>query len=270
MKKKPNIQLQYEGFLNTPLLWKLNPFEELNQFEISPTDVTSFDELIRGKIRLGKLVERFVSFELSLHKSISIINENLQIIEDKLTIGEIDCLLKYFNQIIHLEISYKFYLYDEDAGKLEPERWIGPNRKDSLVQKLSKLKSKQLPILFHKETIRTLEKIDIDVSDIIQLVYFKAQLFVPYPIMTSLLPEINNDCIKGFYIQKSQLNQFNDHTFYIPSKINWIIDAHNSVNWVELNEFLPELTELLDSEKSPLCWFKDSKGNMEKIFVVWW
>lgn len=270
MKMKPDIQLQYEGFLNTPLLWELNPFEELNQFEISPTTITSFDQLTPVKIRLGKLVERFVSYELSLHKSISIINENLQIIEDKLTVGELDCLLRHFNQIIHLEISYKFYLYDENVGNLESERWIGPNRRDSLAQKLSKLKSKQLPILFHKETIRTLEKVDIDVYDILQLVYFKAQLFVPYPIKISLLPEINNDCIKGFYIQKSQLNQFNDHSFYIPSKMNWIVDVHNNVNWMGFNDFLTELIELLNNEKSPLCWLKDSKGNIEKIFVVWW
>jgi len=270
MKKKPDIQLQYEGFLNTPLLWELKSFEELNQFEIPPTDITSFNELTPVKIRLGKLVERFVSWKLRSQKSISIINENLQIIEDKLTIGELDCLLRHFNQIIHLEISYKFYLYDENSGKQELDKWIGPNRRDSLVQKLSKLKSKQFPILFHKETIRILKRINIDVAEIIQLVYFKAQLFVPYLRKPSLLPEINNDCIKGFYIQKSQLHQFNDHTFYIPSKINWIIDAHNNVNWIEFNDFLSELTELLNNEKSPLCWLKDSKGNIEKMFVVWW
>ena len=57
------------------------------------------------------------------------------------------------NQLIHLEVSYKFYLYDENLGKLESEKWIGPNKRDSLVQKTAKLKSKQLPILFHKETI---------------------------------------------------------------------------------------------------------------------
>jgi uncharacterized protein len=270
MKKKPDIQLQYEGFLNTPLLWGDSPFEELNQFEIPPTDIASFDELTPVKIRLGKLVERFVYHELRSHKSVSIIIENLQVIDNKITIGEIDCLLKYMNQLIHLEVSYKFYLYDESLGKLESEKWIGPNKRDSLVRKTSKLKSKQLPILFHKETIRILKKINIDIAEIIQLVYFKAQLFVPHLRKPSLLPQVNNNCIKGFYIKKSQLNQFNDHTFYIPSKINWIIDVHNNVNWVEFNDFLSELTELLNGEKSPLCWIKNSKGNIEKMFVVWW
>ncbi len=270
MKKKPNIQLQYEGFLNTPLLWKLKSFEELIQFEIPPADIASFDELTPGKIRLGKLVERFVSCELRSNKSVSIISENLQIVENKITIGEIDCLLRYMNQLIHLEVCYKFYLYDKNLDKRESDKWIGPNKRDSLGKKIAKLKSKQLPILFHKETIRILEKINIDVAEIIQLVYFKAQLFVPYLRKPSLLPEINNDCIKGFYIKKNELDQFIGHTFYIPSKKQWIIDVHNNVDWIKFNDFLPELTKLLDNEKSPLCWFKDSKGNIEKVFVVWW
>jgi len=156
MKKKPDIQLQYEGFLNTPLLWGFNPFEELSQFEIPPTEITSFDELTPVKIRLGKLVERFVSHELRSNKSVSIIIENLQVIDNKITIGEIDCLLKYMNQLIHLEVSYKFYLYDENLGKLESEKWIGPNKRDSLVQKTAKLKSNFL-YFFIKKRFRYLK-----------------------------------------------------------------------------------------------------------------
>jgi hypothetical protein len=270
MKKKPDIQLQYEGFLNTSLLWKSNQIEDLVQFEIPPTTLIPFQESIPIKMRLGKLVERFVSHELNQYDSINILRENLQIIENKITIGELDCLLKIENELIHLEVVYKFYLYDPNHSIQETGRWIGPNRKDSLIQKLTKLKEKQLPILFHKQTKLELKKLQINLSEITQKTYFKAQLFVPYPIKTRLLPEINNDCIKGFYIQKSQLKQFNDHTFYIPSKINWIIDVHNNVNWIEFNDFLSELTELLNNKKSPLCWLKDSKGNIGKMFVVWW
>jgi uncharacterized protein len=270
MKQKPDIQLQYEGFLNTPLLWKSKQLEGLVQFEIPPTTLTLFQESIPLKIRLGKLVERFVSHELNQYESIDILRENLQIIENKITIGELDCLLKLEEELIHLEVVYKFYLYDAKHSSQEIARWIGPNRKDSLVQKLKKLKEKQLPILFRKQTKLDLKKLQIDLYEITQKTYFKAQLFVPYPIKTSLLPEINNDCIKGFYIQKSQLKQFDDHTFYIPSKMNWLIDVHNNVSWIAFIDFISELTELLNNEKSPLCWLKDSKGNTKKIFVVWW
>ena len=270
MKQKPDIQLQYEGFLNTPILWKSNQIEDLVQFEIPPTTLVPFQESIPIKMRLGKLVERFVSHELNQYDSINILIENLQVIENKITIGELDCLLKNENELIHLEIVYKFYLYDPNHCIQETGRWIGPNRKDSLIQKLTKLKEKQLPILFHKQTKLELEKLEINLSEIIQKTYFKAQLFVPYSKKISLLPEINNDCIKGVYIQKNQLNDFNSHTFYIPSKMNWIIEANNNVNWMTFIDFLTELKGLLNNEKSPLCWVKDSKGNIKKIFVVWW
>ena len=52
--------------------------------------------------------------------------------------------------------------------------------------------------------------------------------------------------------------------------MNWIIEANNNVNWMTFIDFLTELKGLLNNEKSPLCWVKDSKGNIKKIFVVWW
>lgn len=270
MKLKSNIQLQYEGFLNTPLLWKLEAFEGLNQFELPPSELSTYNELIPDKIRLGKLVEHFVSHEFRFHKSISILQENLQIIEDKITLGEIDCLLRYMNELIHLEISYKFYLYDKDSGSCESKRWVGPNKKDSLEQKLSKLKSKQFPILFHNATIDLLDKLDIDVSKVEQLVYFKAQLFVPFSLKKKSFSEINNDCVIGFYIPEKELNQFKDYTFHIPSKLNWIIEPHIGVQWQSFSEFTTLLKSSLNNEKSPLCWLKDTNDKLEKFFVVWW
>ena len=65
-------------------------------------------------------------------------DKGVKIIVDKITIGEIDCLIEYLNKYIHLEIVYKFYLYDEHINTGELDHWIGPNRKDSLVFKLNK------------------------------------------------------------------------------------------------------------------------------------
>ena len=117
------IQKRYLGFLNTPFLWKGDIVSKLNQFEIvskSHKINISIDE----KLRLGKYVERFVSFELEQHENISIISENIQVQHNKLTLGELDCLLLKNNQPIHLEIIYKFYLYDTSVGTTEIEHFI--------------------------------------------------------------------------------------------------------------------------------------------------
>ena len=132
------IQKRYEGFLETPCLWKTNVVSNLIQFEIN-SESDKIDISIDENLRLGKYVERLVSFELSQQENISILAENVQIQKDKRTLGELDCLLLKNNKPIHLEIIYKFYVYDESVGNNETDHFIGPNRKDSLIEKLTKL-----------------------------------------------------------------------------------------------------------------------------------
>ena len=43
-------------------------------------------------------------------------------------------------QVIHMELAYKFYLFDPNISSESINNWIGPNRNDSLNEKLEKLK----------------------------------------------------------------------------------------------------------------------------------
>jgi hypothetical protein len=263
-----NITLQYQGFLNTSNLWLENTFG-MQQFEIT-NSVSEVSDLKNHRLRLGNLVERFVFKQLQKDTSISILAENIQIQKDKITIGEIDCLLKKGEQPIHLEIVYKFYLYDETVGTTEVDHWIGPNRKDSLVQKLAKLEEKQLPLLYHNCTKPVLEKLDIQVEEIQQQVCFKAQLFVPFQNQKIPFKAINASCVKGFYIPQMELQQFKDCTFFLPEKRDWLIDIPTHNLWQSYHTFLEALKPLLNQEKSPLCWIKKPNGKTVKCFVVWW
>ncbi len=216
------------------------------------------------------MVERFVSHELSYHNTIEILAENIQIKHDKVTIGEIDCLIKHTHTPIHLEIIYKFYLYDESVGNSELEHWIGPNRKDSLIEKITKLKTKQLPLLYKPETEQLLEQHELDVNNIQQQVYFKAQLFVPYQMLGMSLRLINNQCIQGYYLHFNDLEQLNNYQFYIPIKLDWLTDVHNDVNWLDYNEGIKTIEESIIQERAPLCWIKSKNNTLQKVFVVWW
>ena len=148
--KTKNIQKRYDGFLQTACLWEDRDVFDMQQFEL-PFKSSKINSKILEEPRLGKYVERFVSFELTQDASIEIISENIQIQREKITIGELDCILLKNGKPIHLEIIYKFYLYDASVGKNEIEHFIGPNRKDALIEKLTKLKEKQLPLLFTNE-----------------------------------------------------------------------------------------------------------------------
>ena len=262
-------QQRFEGFIKTPVLWKNSSVYKLTQFEIEQRSL-SFDIAIDANLRLGKYVERFVSYQLSKDNSIKTIAENIQISKNKITLGELDCILLKGEKPIHLEIIYKFYLYDASLGKDSLQHWIGPNRKDSLVEKLDKLQQKQLPLLYSKECLEYLESINLNVKDIEQQVYFKAQLFVPFRMNTAIESSINKDCIVGFYIHQEELSQFKNAKFYIPSKKDWLIIPHTNIDWLHYKDFVRESSTYLQRQFSPLCWIKTNTGELKKIFLVWW
>ena len=268
-QKTKDIQKRYEGFLQTACLWKGNAIYNLNQFEID-TNYKQIDLEINEKLRLGKYIERFVSFELQQDASTTMLAENIQIQQEKRTLGELDCILSRNNKLIHLEIIYKFYLYDESVGTSEIDHFIGPNRKDSLVEKLNKLKEKQLPLLYSNECATYLESINLNSTEIEQQVYFKAQLFVPLSKQEIKLEKINTECIVGFYCNTKELEQFKDCKFYIPDKNDWLLIPHQNLDWLSFNQFKVKSKEYLDREFSPLCWIKKQNGEIEKFFLVWW
>ncbi len=268
-KKTEDIQNRYDGYLQTACLWKNDAIYEINHFEINQKS-SKINISIDEKVRLGKYIERFVSFELDQNSSIKIISENIQIQKDKITLGELDCIILKDEEPIHLEIIYKFYIYDATIGKNEIEHFIGPNRKDSLLKKLIKLKEKQLPLLYTNECEKYLKSIDLASKNIKQQVYFKAQLFIPFSNKSIYLSKINQNCIVGYYINKTELSQFLDFKFHIPKKKDWLVIPHNKINWQSFDRFKENAYTYLERQFSPLCWVKKSNGEIEKFFLVWW
>lgn len=262
-------QQRFEGFLKTPVLWKSSKLYNLTQFEIEQAPI-SFNTAIDSKLRLGKYVERFVSHQLVYDDTIEMIAENVQISRDKITLGELDCLLYHCGNPIHLEVVYKFYLLDPSVGPSSLDCWIGPNRKDSLVEKLEKLQKKQLPLLYSKECREYLQSLSLKAEIIEQQVYFKAQLFLPLSMNSVIDSNINSDCVAGFYLHSSEITQFKNAKFYIPTKKDWLVIPHPNVNWLEYDDFTIESNAYLQRKFSPMCWIKLPTGELKKFFFVWW
>ena len=151
-------------------------------------------------------MESFVSCYLQQCKEIKILKENIQIQNDKITVGEIDCLLLKNHSPVHLEIVYKFYLYDSSIGKSEIEHWIGSKQKRFFTTKIRpSYKNKQLPLLYKKECIPLLKQLNLDINKIQQKVFFKAQLFVPLANHNVVFNQLNSDCITGFLHQSERI-----------------------------------------------------------------
>ncbi|WP_456437769.1 DUF1853 family protein [Psychroserpens sp.] len=264
-----HLQRLYQGYLNTQLLWESNPVLGLNQLQFHYDSATLFKRPLHKQLRLGQLAEQFVFNQLEQFEDCRILAENIQIQKGKQTLGELDALIELDKNSIHLEIVYKFYLYDETLGTSEIEQWIGPNRNDSLIEKLSKLKNKQLPLLYSSDCKSTLEAFDLNTETFQQHVLFKAQLFIPYQ-KSIICNQLNKNCINGFYINKIQLEDFNTCEFHIPSKLDWFLNVDNSVHWLDIESLKTEAEVFLEQSKSPLIWIKKQDSTLLKSFLVWW
>lgn len=265
-----NIQIQFEGYKNTPLLWKSNLVFGISQFKITEGKAIVFNAQLSHNLRLGKRVERFVSQELSQDNEIEIILENVQVQQEQRTLGELDCILIKNDIPIHLEIVYKFYLYDSRSGNAEIDCWVGPNRNDTLLKKLTKLKEKQFPLLYSKYTKPILYNAGMIPDSIRQEVCFKAQLFVPYKKDPPKFKLLNKDCLNGYFIRHTEIEQLKDCKFYIPIKVDWLIEVHTHVKWLNFETFTKKILALVNQKTSPLCWVKYPNGTIQKFFVVWW
>lgn len=262
------IENLYIGFCNTKLLWKYR-FKGLNQLNLMDIPETQFNRQLLKKRRLGQLAEQFAFNQLEQLDDCKILAENLQIHKNKQTLGELDALIKLNQETIHLEIIYKFYVYDDTIGTSELEGWIGPNRKDSLIEKITKLKTKQLPLLYSSECESVLNALELDRTNIQQKVLFKAQLFIPYQ-KSIHFSQLNEDCVNGFYFKTSQLNDFDTCEFYIPEKLEWFLDVNDSVDWLSFENFKKDVETFLSESQSPLIWIKKTDGKLLKSFLVWW
>lgn len=271
--------LQFLGFLSIPPLWKENEILNLKQFAIpeikhqEPFNIPEELPSLQSNFVLGKRIESFYSLVLNRSDEYKILTQGLQIFQEKVTLGELDFLLarKGGEEIIHLEVVYKFYVYDP-ALQGELERWVGPNRKDTLLKKLNKLEQKQFPLLYRKETNDALHKLGVAGKPVIQQVSFLAHLFLPRNLSKNHLPLINNDCVAGTWIYKKDFSpeDFGDKEFYIPVKQDWPIDPAFNSTWLSFENITGKVEESVAREKSPLMWMRSETGEFERFFIVWW
>lgn len=269
MEQVGMYQNAFNGFYNTPHLFKRKVLGMTPFTDALPSSFM-FRGAVKPRLRLGQLVEHFVIEELRHFENCSIMANNCQIQLDAAhTIGELDVLFLHKEKPVHLEIQFKFYLYDGSSGKSEIDCLVGPMRRDSLLHKLRKLQEKQLPLLFSEATRPLLDSLGWSSADFEQKIYFKAQIFIPYGERVRF-KILNNQCIYGFYVRYDQFIRFKECLFYKPKKIDWLLDIDPAVDWLSYEAIMPLISIFQEENYSPLCWFKFPNGVFCKCFVVSW
>lgn len=267
------IAEQSQGFYTMPPLWK-GKLLDVAQFDFPEIDIATFSpEAIPYNIRLGHQVEYIFKQLIEYSNDYELILYNLPISANKITLGEIDFILldKRRNRYIHIELTYKFYVIDTSFEK-PINQLIGPNRKDSFYQKITKIRDKQFPLLHRIEAKEALDSLGININELAHYSCFKAQLFRPFDQQIDDLGVFNRDCLVGVWLRLSDLlgEKFQGAKYYLPSKSEWLLAPHHLVAWQSYDQILTELDSRLARQHSPMLWIHLADDTVAKVFLVWW
>lgn len=276
---------RFKAFYKTASLWS-GELLGLDQFYLSNFN---FDHLkheeslelptIPQGTVLGKRAEYFFKFCVEQSNNFELLLSNIQIFKEKITIGELDYIVKHIktNTTIHIELVFKFYIYrpEEQTGGTseihqELYKYQGPNGRDNLVRKLKHLKNHQLPLLYSKETRETLESHQIDIFKIKQQVCYLAHVFIPQQFWSHKFDYINKNSIVGYYFDYSAFAKAETtNLYFLPQKYVWKMTPQELPISYNFHEVL-ELTHLsLERGFAPLLWMLVKETNkFERFFVV--
>ncbi|MBC8754866.1 DUF1853 family protein [Kordia sp. YSTF-M3] len=243
----------------------------LQTFHLSELNLTTELEFeLPTKLRLGHLAEKIVAELIKSSTNYKVLYENIQIRENKNTIGELDFIIENIltKQLIHLELAYKFYLFDPTIAEETMHNWIGPNRNDSLKEKLDKLKRKQFPLLYHNCTKSTLN--DIETDKVTQALCLLVSLFIPYKYNESFSP-VYEKAIKGYYFNFETFVSLDNSakTYYVPTKKEWGMDPSENEIWTDFAGVENYIRICMKENQAPLCWQKHNDLYIT-FFIVWW
>ncbi len=243
----------------------------MDTFHLSDLELKATPEFqLPANVRLGHLAEKIVSELIKASSNFEMVDENIQIIEEKRTVGELDFVVKEIDagRLIHLELAYKFYLFDPSISAEPINNWIGPNRNDSLKEKLEKLKRKQFPLLYHPDVKTKLNEIEIDrVSQVLCLL---ASLYTPFESKIDLSPAYAK-AVKGYYLDLETFARLDNTSkiYHIPSKTEWGMDPADNEIWADFKDIEEALVKSLSEKQARLCWQKNGDSYSE-FFIVWW
>jgi hypothetical protein len=276
---------RFKAFYKTASLWS-GTLLGLEQFGLSNfnfdhlKDQESLDlPVIPQRTLLGKRAEYFFKFCVEQSNNYDLVLSNAQVFKGKITIGELDYIIKNkrTNTTIHIELVYKFYIYNptitsDKKSKIlqELNKYQGPNGRDNLVRKLEHLKNQQLPLLYAPETSKLLKGHHVDVTQIKQKVCFLAHVFIPHQFWSHKFEYINKSSIVGYYyIYQAFAKAETTNSYFLPEKYAWKMLPQELPTSYTFNEILELTKESLQRGFAPLIWMQllESK-TFECFFVV--
>ena len=267
------------SFINAPTLKVCSREYPFENFTFQGVKISDIGFHLPKDSVLGMQAEACFEAFLTHSTRYKLLAANLQIYSsgsskrpnEKKTLGELDYIVKDLEtrRTVHIELACKFYLYDDNEEGCEEKKWIGPNRKDSLYDKLEKIKRKQFLLLQHKETVKRLNALRIEMPTEQQLC-LKAFLFLPKGMDKMALPKNFQECIIGSWLKPSEFLEVDTTALYaVLPKNEWLFPLEKIENFVSFSEAKEKIGQEIENKISPLVVRKHGE-KLERFFVVWW
>ncbi|PKR80674.1 hypothetical protein CW751_07850 [Brumimicrobium salinarum] len=231
--------------------WKVRAQTYFIELDQNPKPLEVFLHRKKNK-RLGFYAEALLSYFFQTFRPITLLLQNHQIIDNKTTIGEIDFIIAYEHQVIHLECAVKYYLLSDKHRPDLPSNWIGPRKKDHLGLKLEKVLQHQLPLGKSKSVFHKINK-NIDVS----------YLFLKGIFFTNNVKTNNKICqkIPKRYVYQSEAQNLTKPVLGVLERPNWL----SATQTTSINEVSFTTIDLNIPLVNPQLLILE---NSEVIFVV--
>lgn len=215
-------------------------------------------------MRLGSIFEGLVSYWLRISPNYRELYQNIQIIEDNHTYGEIDFIIEeiFTTKVIHLEVAVKFYL--GCAPYEDAYRWFGTNTKDQLGKKIDHLKLHQTQLSSnHPDKLKKYCPESINEKQC----FVKGRLF--YPDDSDTAPQnlpfstLEKNHLRGRWayvsqLQKAQYSHHYDSNRLIKiNKSHWLAD----LNTMDINDLgAIDMTEIEAIDRAE-CFVEFEESN---------
>jgi hypothetical protein len=193
----------------------------LQQLDKSPKGIDTFIEEHHSK-RLGRYFENLLHYYFAFHPNIEILEVGKQVFKGKITLGEMDFILKNkkTQEIIHLETAVKYFAKEID--KSDFRHFICPNGTRNFGDKLDKTFGKQLRIT---ELIETQEFLKSSGYLPIKSYHFiKGILFYhPSELKNFKHEGLNIKHLKSWWIYQNETSTLNEESKYrVVHKLKWL------------------------------------------------
>lgn len=205
---------------------------------------------------LGKFNEYIFGQLLRASNRFEVKEQNLQFVENGVTVGEIDFLLfdKLTQRLVHLEIATKIYLKKENT-------WVGPNLKDSLVLKKEK----------YTNQLNQLHGLWDSLEEKYQRPIAHVNLILGHQwnrITDEIITNYGYFSFNESFLKKLRRNNY---VWILPQKKDWFVDKGVLSKTLGFHNKIESIKEIIELNRSPLVLIKkEKKDEVFKCFITFW